>query len=277
MKLLLSTIFILFLCCFMYAQKGVDTTQLDLKSFANTLAGNETNNYKKAENVLHWLSNHFDWLYTDYEKRTVKEIMVRGGGNCFELSVVFIALIKELGITYRPIAEINLHIETPRRQVDAARMVKEKGNRMSVFGFNHNDHRWIEVYNDDTKEWVPADPTMGLIGLECWLKARAWYGPRKTINQEFSDDMIVPIGIFVVGDKGKMIENRTSFYVVESLDNLYQNKLSRSVYWHAWKSGISSISEKCRQAFMGEINLHESQNEIKNLGEIYRKMKIENQ
>jgi hypothetical protein len=255
------------------AQTGIDTSNLNLKSFADSLVRSETNNYRKAEKLLLWLSNNFSWLATDYKSRTVKEILYRGGGNCYELSVVYMAMIKELGIQYRPIAEVNLHTETPRRQVDAEKLVTEKGNRMSIFGFNHNDHRWIEIYDEEKNDWVPADPSMGVIGFENWLKARAWYGARNTLNPDLVKDMIVPIAIFTVGKAGEMLENRTKHYVVDGLNKLYNNRLAKAPEWNAWVAGIEKISEYCRETFKGERNLHQSQAEIKALGDIYYKLK----
>src|SRR5690348_5145294 len=123
-----------------------DTASLNTASFATSIVAGTTDNYGKAKQLLGWLSNNFEWKATDYQTRTVKEIIVRKGGNCFELANVYMALLKELGLTYRPIAEINIHKLTPRRGETAAQKVKESGNRMSVFGRQHNDHRWVEIY-----------------------------------------------------------------------------------------------------------------------------------
>ena len=46
----------------------------------------------------------------------------------------------------------------------------------------------------------PVDPSMNVIGTEQWLKARAWFGQRITIDTSITNDMIVPFAIFVVGD-----------------------------------------------------------------------------
>ena len=272
-KILLIPIFLFFWQEITLAQRGIDTTAFNMKTFADSIAGQEASNYRRAEKLLQWLSGNFDWLATDYKTRTVKEILARGGGNCYELSVVYMALIKEMGIRYRPVAEVNLHVETPRRQEDAAKLVLEKGNRVTIFGFNHNDHRWIEIYNEKTNDWIPADPSLGVIGLENWLKARAWFGERKSLNQELAKDMVVPIAIFIVGPGGKMLQNRTKHYVVDELDRLYGRKLMQTPEWASWVSGIEKISEQCRETFQGERNLHHSQSLIKDLGLVYHHMK----
>src|SRR6185437_6035319 len=124
-----------------------------------------------------------------------------------------------------------------RRKLTAEKLVKEKGNEFSVFGGQHNDHRWVEIYDDRINEWIPVDPTMCLIGFDQWERARAWFGERHTINDEISSEMIAPIAIFVVdpSDKHHMLEDRTQTYMVTHLNQLYQNKLAKLPSWSDWK------------------------------------------
>jgi len=79
---------------------------------------------------------------------------------------------------------------------------------MSVFGRQHNDHRWVEIWDERTDSWVPADPSMGVIGNEAWLKARVWFGERMTIDTSITNDMLGPISIFVVDGHGSGGNNR---------------------------------------------------------------------
>src|SRR5262245_4411286 len=74
----------------------IDTTNIDLKKFAQDIIGNTSGNYDKAKVLLDWLSNSLEWKATDYKKRTINEILARGGGNCFELARVYMTFIKEL-------------------------------------------------------------------------------------------------------------------------------------------------------------------------------------
>ncbi len=254
-----------------------DTGQLDTKYFATQLVKGISNNYEKAAALLNWLATHFEWTATDYQKRTVKEILIRKGGNCFELATVYMALLKELGIVYRPIAEINLHRYDAGRGERAAQKVKESGNQVSVFGAGHNDHRWVEIYQPETKEWIPADPTMNLIGYESWLKARAWFGERHTLNDQFSGDMIAPFAIFVVdaNNKSRMLENRTAHYMIQELDELYHHRLSALPSWQKWKKGIMELSPLAAKAFAGELNLHQYNEQIAALKNTYQSLKKE--
>jgi len=281
MKLLFVTLLCLVNVSLLAQQDAVmvpkDTASVNTKIFAQSIVAGTNDNYQKAKTLLSWLGNHFEWKATDYQKRTVKEIIVRQGGNCFELATVYMSLLKELNLTYRPIAEINIHVYSERRGKTADEKIKESGNGMSVFGKQHNDHRWVEIYDDKTGEWVPADPTMNIIGFDQWLKARAWFGERHTINDEFSGEMIAPFAIFVVNNNNKssMGDNRTLYYMVTKLDNLYDGKLSKLPSWSKWVSGLQTLSAAAKKAFEGEENLHNYDDQISELAKVYENLKIE--
>lgn len=254
-----------------------DTSSINTKTFAETIVSGIPDNYEKARTLLNWLSNNFEWKATDYQKRTVKEIIVRKGGNCFELASVYMALLKELNIVYRPIAEINIHVLSEERGQTAAEKIKTSGNKMSVFGRQHNDHRWVEIFDEKSKEWIPADPTMGIIGFDQWLKARAWFGERHTINDEFSSEMIAPFAIYVVnnGDKSLMEETRTNYYMITKLDALYNHQLSKLPSWNKWREGLQSLSLVAKKAFEGQENLHNYNDKINELAITYQNLKKE--
>jgi hypothetical protein len=253
----------------------IDTSNLDLAVFAQQIVGNTSSNYEKAEKLLRWLSNSLEWKATDYQRRSVNQILARQGGNCFELAVVYMAMIKALNIQYRGIAEINIHRYSDDRQATAEQKVKQAGFGMSVFGRQHNDHRWVEIYDDRTKEWVPADPSMNVIGVNRWLKARAWFGERITIDTQFTRDMIVPFAVFVVSDTSKrfMVENRTRHYLVDAFNKLYDNKLGQLPAWNQWVAGLNELDDVAQQAFSWKLNLHEYGEKIAKLGEVYRELK----
>jgi hypothetical protein len=256
---------------------GFDTASMDLKVFATKIVVGATDNFERASVLLKWLGDHFEWKATDYRTRTVKEIMARKGGNCFELATLYMALLKELNIRYRPIAEVNLHRKSEERERNAERMIRERGNEASVFGREHNDHRWVEIFDERSGEWVPADATMNIIGLVPWLRARVWFGPRHTINDEFSGDMVVPVAIFVVDrdKKDRMVENRTDFYLIDRFDGLYDHRLSQLPSWGEWVHGIRVLSKAAKNAFEGMENLHDRSPEIAHLVETYQRLKEE--
>lgn len=251
----------------------IDTANIDLKVMAEKITGPETDDYERAKKILYWLSSNFEWKATDYKTRTVKEIIARNGGNCFELARVYMAMIKDAGIAYRGVAEINIHPLTPRRQATAADMVAQKGNAYSVFGLQHNDHRWVEIYDKKTNLWQPADPSMGVIGVTGWLKARVWFGERKTIDTAITNKMIVPFAVFAMAEKNIPAENRSAYYLIDKFNELYEGRLSVLPEWPAWIAAVNGLTEPAKNAFMGKENLHTYQQQISKLADIYSEMK----
>jgi hypothetical protein len=179
-------------------------------------------------------------------------------------------------IQSRPIAEINLSRFNPDRQAAAEQLIKEKGSRASVFGGRHNDHRWLEVYDETSGNWLPVDPTMNVIGVQQWVKARLGFGKRVTIDPAITEDMIAPFAVFVTdGSKTKMIENRSAYYMVEQFDKAYDKQLSRLPSWNRWVSLIDSLARHAKAAFEQKENLHLYHRQIEELDAVYRNLKDE--
>ena len=253
----------------------IDTTQLQLSDLTHTITQHEKSSYGKAKVLLNWLSNRLEWKATDYQTRTVNQILARGGGNCFELAKVYMAMIKSIQLPYRPIAEINLHITSDQRQKTAESKVAQSGSRMSVFGRQHNDHRWLEVYDEKTNKWEPVDPSMNVIGTDQWLKARAWFGERITIDTAITNNMITPFAIFVVGENFQLTEDRTAYYLSSGLNQLYNGQLSKLRSWQKWNDQLTVLSPIAKAAFEGKENLHLHADKIAQLVVTYESLRQE--
>jgi Transglutaminase-like superfamily len=243
----------------------------DLKAFAQRVSRDATSELGRAQAIVRWLAKNFEWKATDYQKRTVAEIIERRGGNCNELAMVALAAMKELNIKLRRVHEVNIYTNTPERGMRAREMVKEKGNAYSVFGRHHNDHVWLELFDSAANEWFPADPSSGLVGTKEWLKGRVWFGKRVTLNP-ITEDMIVPFAIFAADENGKFTVNRTRHYLVEEFDRLYSGKLHRQMLWKEWTSSLDLLDDKVGGAFAGNINLHEYESQIDSLAATYEEM-----
>ena len=126
----------------------------DLKAFAQQVSKDAKSELGQAQAIVRWLAKNFEWKATDYQQRTVQEIIERKGGNCNELAMVALSAMKELNIKFRRVHEVNIHVNTPERGVRAHELVKEKGNTMSVFGRHHNDHVWLELYDSGSERLV---------------------------------------------------------------------------------------------------------------------------
>ncbi len=219
-----------------------------------------------------WLAQHFDWKETDYQKRTVQQVIERGGGNCNDLAMVALAAMKELNIKVRRVHDVHIRSESVERGQRALALVKEKGDRYSVFGTHHNDHVWLEVYDSKANDWFPADPWSGVVGTEDWLKARVWFGRRSSLNPD-APEMIVPFAIFAETAQGEFTIDRTRHYLVEEFDRIYGNELHKSAAWKEWVTLLDFLSRKVEGAFAGSVNLLEYAPEIDHLAATYEQLR----
>lgn len=259
-----------------HVSEKIDTTNLNLKTLGEQITANDDTDYKKARTLLSWVSNRLEWVATDYKRRTVNEILERGAGNCYDLAQVYVAIVKAMDIKTRSIAEVNLSRLHPERQGQAEQLVREKGARYSLFGARHNDHRWLEVFDETSGTWLPVDPTMNVIGVEQWVKARLGFGKRITIDPAISDDMIAPFAVFVTGEKSdSMMENRSMYYMVEQFDKVYDKELSKLPSWNKWVASIGLLSEHAKLAMESKENFHLYTRQIAELDTIYQDLKNE--
>jgi hypothetical protein len=244
----------------------------DMKAFAQEVSKNAESELGRAQAIVEWLATNFEWKATDYQRRTVQEIIERKGGNCNELAMVALSAMKELDIKFRRVHEVNIHTNTPDRGERAHEKVKEQGNTYSVFGRHHNDHVWLELYDSTANEWFPADPSSGLVGVEQWVKGRVGFGKRSTLNP-ITEDMIVPFAIFAADADGKFTINRTQHYLVDEFGRLYGNKLTNLHAWKQWIELVDLLDDKVAGAFAGTINLHEYETQIDSLATIYDELR----
>ncbi len=243
----------------------------DRAAFARQVSESASTDRERADAVVTWFATHFDWTATDYQKRTVDEILQRRGGNCAELARVATAMLDELGLRMRRVREINVHVESARRGQTARRKVAESGYRMSVFGKRHNDHVWIEIQDGATGEWFPADPSLGVVGREKWLASRFGFGERFSLDPS-SVDMIVPFAVFAEDDAGDLGIDRTALYVIDGFDALYSGALHALPAWAEWVRLVELLDPAALAAFEGDANLHDHEAEIDALAATYARL-----
>lgn len=244
----------------------------DFKAFAHELSKGATSELGQTQAIVHWLTQNFEWKTTDYQKRTVPEIIERGGGNCDDFSSVALAAMKELNIQSRKAHEVHIRTESADRGERARRLVKEKGASYSVFGRHHNDHIWLEIYDSKANDWFPADPWSGMVGTEDWMKARVGFGPRSSLNPDAAD-MIVPFAIFAADADGEFTINRNRHYLVEEFDRLCENKLHKAAAWPQWVAMLDFLSNKVEAAFAGKVSLLDSESQIDSLAATYEQLR----
>jgi hypothetical protein len=229
----------------------------------------------RTRRLVYWINDRFDWSATDYQRRTPAQIIARRAGNCAELASVLHLFLDSLGVRTRWIREINVQpAPTPRRQQTAAEMVTQRGNSFSVFGLQHNDHVWLEVWDDSTRAWFPADPAYGVAGLADWSAARLALErrpkPRVKAVEPIAADMLVPF-VVLAGDRrnGPYDDDRTTFYLIEGFRRLYGDPITTLSAWPAWGAALQALAPHARAAFAGRENLHAYTSEIARLKAVY--------
>lgn len=247
--------------------------QIDKAALARTAAGDSKTTVDRVRSVILWTNRSFQWTYTDYQRRTVDEIITRKGGNCNEQAMVVVALLSELGVRTRRVREINIQPESARRQANAEKRVAEIGPAGSVFGLRHNDHVWIEFWDSGKDEGIPADPTLGLVGVDEWIRARVGFGARPTHSILPSRDMLVPFAIFAMD--GPSFEPRSERYLISGLNATYGEELSHLTAWQEWVRAVLAIQPAALGAFEGRTNLHADTDKILAVQKAYEHLAAE--
>src|ERR1700759_4337855 len=226
---------------------GVVHAETDLKALAAGIAARAHTNTERVTAVIGWAHTHLDWLTTDYQKRTVQEILDRKGGNCDEDARVVVALLDELGVQNRRVKEINIKPASKRREKNAEELIAKGGPSASVFGLRHNDHVWVEYWDEQQNEWAPADPTLSLVGYDQWIKARVGFGERITSNGIPSRAMILPIAMFalVPGPHGGTRDPRGERYLVTGFAAVIP-AAAHAPAWAQWKSEVEAFQPKAK-------------------------------
>src|SRR5262245_28119836 len=245
----------------------------DIREFAQEVSKDSRSELERVQAIVHWLTQHFDWKDTDYQKRTVREIVERRGGNCNDLAMVALAAMNELHLKARRVHDVHIRTESPERGERAHALVMTKGNAYSVSGRHHNDHIWLEVYDSKADDWFPADPWSGLVGTDEWLKARVWFGKRCSFNPD-APQMVVPFAIFAADPDGKFNIDRTRHYMVDEFDRLYHGKLHKHSAWKEWVDKLAILDPKVAGAFAGTTNLLDYESEIDSLAETYEQLRM---
>lgn len=245
----------------------------DLAEIARTAAGPARTATARVEAVVDWTHRNLKWTATDYRSRSVAEILERGGGNCLEQADVVRALLGEIGIPTRRIREVNIQPQSADRARGSRELMGRMGLRASVFGFQHNDHVWIEYFDKASGEWLPADPTLNLIGRKAWSRARLGFGPRPVHEIIPSRDMLVPIAIFVeTGDPARPYLDRTRHYLIEAFAAEIAGA-RRNPRWSSWEAQIGFLHRRVMAAFEGRHDLHRDDEAIDRLRRTYEAMR----
>lgn len=217
--------------------------------------------------LVEWINRDFAWTATDYQQRTAEQIIDRRAGNCADLAKVLARLLDAVRIRYRFVREINVQPASDTRQANAESRMRTGGVRYSVFGFRHNDHAWLEVYDSEADAWMPADPAVGVVGAGDWVRARLALADRRrpavAAVVPIVESMLVPIAVLAGAD------DRSAYYLLDQFDRAYSGRLSTLPAWGAWRTVVGELGPVAGRAFAGEANLHERSEMIARAADTY--------
>jgi transglutaminase-like putative cysteine protease len=222
--------------------------------------------------LVTYLQQRMPFVATDYRNRSVEEILARGAGNCADHARVLRSLLEARGIQVRWVQEINLQAGSTERQQSAARKVREKGPGMSVFGYRHNDHRWLEVQDREQGRWFPADSSLGVSGIEAWIDARLGFAGRPPAVAE----MQAPVFVEAVPAPGEKVP-RSSTYLIEGFGRTYQGRLRALPAWEKWVQAVRALEPVASAAFAGKSDLHSVQALFDELAASYQSLRSQAQ
>lgn len=230
-----------------------------------------TDESEKVDKIFTWLNEDFEWVQTDYVERTVEEIMIRKAGNCAEQAKVVERVLTHLGIETRWILEMNSHPESMERQNYSIELIEKYGYFYSIFGWNHNDHRWLEYYNKHLKQWIPIDTAFGVLGINHWLEKRLSF----TFESIPNTQQIIPFCIVALDSNSAASEILSNCYLIDQFDKFYNGMLSRATVWEDWKSLINKLTNVGIATYSKQGNLHKHQDDIKSVYNLYLRLKEE--
>jgi transglutaminase-like putative cysteine protease len=228
----------------------------------------------KVDRLVSWMTSEFAWTATDYQQRTPEQIIERRAGNCADLARVLARLLDTVHIRYRMVREINIQPESESREANAERRIATGGPRFSVFGARHNDHTWLEVLDPETGTWFPADPAVGVVGLDRWIRARLALEERTKppvpAVLPIVEAMLEPFAVVVVGE---LHENRSAYYLLDAFDSAYAGRLHTLPAWKDWSESVADLAPLAARAFAGEVNLHEHREAIARAADAYDQLR----
>lgn len=263
-----------------YGQDVSSSAKPSIEQLAQRITGESGSTLERTQRLVSWINTSLSWTATDYGKRTPEEIIDRGGGNCHELASVLERLCQASNISYRWIAEINLQPESRDREESAKQLVRKIGPKGSVFGLTHNDHRWLEIYDEDTKAWFPADPATGAVGMRSWIEARISLGgrpiPPVPAVAQIMREMIVPFTIIALPTRtATQGQDRSKYYLIEAFNDFYSGRLTTLPSWQKWVQLVTQLSRSGALAFSGKADLHKREQSISRFAAVYVQLKKE--
>lgn len=230
-----------------------------------------TTDADKVIKIFQWIYDEFEWIETEYVDRTVEEVIKRKAGNCAEHTKVVNEILHHIGIKTRWIFEINSHPESIERQKFSSKLIKKHGEYYSVFGFNQNDHRWLEYFNTIHESWLPVGTSFGVLGIDNWIEKRLGF----SVDSIPTTQNIIPFCIVALDSTGAISKNLSKHYLIDQFNRYSNGKLKETTVWEEWVYLIDKLTNIGIATYKKQNNLHKYQDDIKMLTSIYFRLKQE--
>lgn len=237
-----------------------------LEDVARDVMGRTEDPRSQCRQLIDWMYAEFEWSATDYQHRSLDEILARRAGNCAEQTRLLQGLLTAVHRDTRMMAEINIQAPQPERGARAVRMVADSGPSASVFGYRHNDHRWLEVRDESSESWFPADATLGVCGDAEWLAARMGFG----VRPEAAKDMIVPVMAFVMDASGHVYEDRTEHYILGLFADYVEKTVRAEALLDEWRAVVRELADGGKRAFAGAESFFPYDGQLEQALAVYR-------
>ena len=124
-----------------------------MKELAKQIVGNETNPYRQASLIYDWIDTYFPWGGArEYSTipNMAEYVLENGHGDCGQVSLLYITLVRSLGIPARWESGWMLHPS------------------------NVGMHDWAETYYEGIG-WVPVDMSFGVLEVSPDSNVRNFY------------------------------------------------------------------------------------------------------
>ena len=220
---------------------------------AAEVAGDVDGVVAKAAALVRWVHGHVVWMESKVgPPRSVSRVLADGFGSCGDINHVLWGLCETQGIAVRTVSEVGLLAPNALRGAFAASEVRRRGDRASLNGSRHGEYRWLEI-GTESGDWIPADPCLGVCGLDAWVRARLM---RTGSNAAGCGDRLplLPLALVLVRDHGCV--GRSEPYLVEGWDAVDSGGLHRLPGWPAWRRAVCSVEPLVLGAMDGRVNLH---------------------
>lgn len=187
--------------------------------------------FGKAQKICTYLNDNFKFNFQ--QRRNIREIIEKKGGNCVSHALMGIFLLRLAGIPAKFAHEV--HLTKQYRLISLYVGVWAKRKNDGLNSFWHNDHVWVWFWNSDT--WEPFDSALDVCGFNQFFRkrffkhkelsegfAQKWTGPPFVIWQDVGE------GFVDMKNITSTIINPKSMQALENIDE-WQEFVNLFINW----------------------------------------------